>query len=60
MSSRHVAHFADRISEWARRLSRVESVVGAWVEVQRSWAQMESIFLGSEDIKDQLPDDCER
>ncbi|GFU22117.1 dynein heavy chain 17, axonemal [Trichonephila clavipes] len=60
MSSKHVAHFLDRITDWVRKLSRVESVIGAWVDVQRAWSQMESIFMGSEDIKEQLPEDCDR
>ncbi|XP_054720541.1 dynein axonemal heavy chain 11-like [Uloborus diversus] len=60
MSSKHVAHFFDHITEWVRKLTRVESVIMAWVDVQRAWSQMESIFMGSEDIKDQLPEDCER
>ncbi|KAF8787223.1 Dynein beta chain like protein [Argiope bruennichi] len=60
MSSKHVAHFLDRITEWVRKMSRVETVIGAWVDVQRAWSQMESIFMGSEDIKEQLPEDCER
>ncbi|GFQ87879.1 dynein beta chain, ciliary [Trichonephila clavata] len=60
MSSKHVAHFLDCITDWVRKLSRVESVIGAWVDVQRAWSQMESIFMGSEDIKEQLPEDCDR
>ncbi|KAG8180011.1 hypothetical protein JTE90_020966 [Oedothorax gibbosus] len=60
MSSKHVAHFLDRISAWVGRMGRVEAVIGAWVDVQRAWSQMESIFMGSEDIREQLPEDCER
>lgn len=43
MSSKHVAHFMDRITDWVRKMSRVESVIGAWVDVQRAWSQMEVI-----------------
>ncbi|XP_042895579.2 dynein beta chain, ciliary [Parasteatoda tepidariorum] len=60
MTSKHVAHFLDNITEWVKKLSQVESVTGIWVDVQRAWSQMESIFMGSEDIREQLPEDCER
>ena len=35
-------------------------VVGRWSEVQRTWAYLESIFMGSEDIRIQLPEDVQR
>lgn len=31
-----------------------------WVNVSRSWASLESIFLASADIRSQLPDDTKR
>lgn len=30
------------------------------MEVQRTWSHLESIFTESEDIRRQLPEDCER
>jgi dynein heavy chain len=31
-----------------------------WFDVQRTWSHLESIFIGSEDIRKQLPIDSER
>ena len=30
------------------------------LEVQRTWSHLESIFVGSEDIRNQLPEDSKR
>jgi len=35
-------------------------VITIWFEVQRTWSHLESIFIGSEDIRRQLPEDSER
>ena len=35
-------------------------VIGLWFDVQRTWSHLESIFVGSEDIRKQLPIDSER
>ncbi len=31
-----------------------------WFDVQRTWSHLESIFIGSEDIRKQLPVDSQR
>ena len=35
-------------------------VITLWFDVQRTWSHLESIFVGSEDIRQQLPMDSER
>jgi dynein heavy chain len=35
-------------------------VVTILMEVQRTWSHLESIFIGSEDIRNQLPEDSKR
>ena len=35
-------------------------VIVLWMEVQRTWSYLESIFIGSEDIRKQLPEDSDR
>lgn len=37
-----------------------DSVISIWFEVQRTWSHLESIFIGSEDIRNQLPEDSKR
>lgn len=58
MSSKYVAHFLDQVSSWQSKLSVADSVMSIWFEVQRAWAHLESIFIGSEDIRSQLTEVC--
>ncbi|KAI8033578.1 hypothetical protein M5D96_013666 [Drosophila gunungcola] len=37
-----------------------DQIIGSWFEVQRKWQYLESIFIGSEDIRSQLPEDSKR
>ena len=38
----------------------VDQVIVSWFDVQRTWSHLESIFIGSEDIRKQLPVDSQR
>ena len=58
MGNRFMGFFEATITEWKGKLGTVRSVLEVWLEVQRSWTQLESIFLASEDIREQLPE-CE-
>ncbi|KAG7250643.1 hypothetical protein CRUP_002008, partial [Coryphaenoides rupestris] len=60
MSSKYINHFLEEVSTWQRRLSVADSVISIWFEVQRTWTHLESIFIGSEDIRSQLPEDSKR
>uniref|UniRef100_H0Z5T6 Dynein axonemal heavy chain 17 n=1 Tax=Taeniopygia guttata TaxID=59729 RepID=H0Z5T6_TAEGU len=60
MSSKYIAFFLEEVSAWQRKLSTTDSVLSLWFEVQRTWSHLESIFLGSEDIRAQLPQDSKR
>jgi len=55
-----VDFFRDRVLHWQSTLGTVEDVLKVWVNVSRSWAALESIFLASADIRSQLPDDTKR
>ena len=60
MTSKYIAFFLEEVSGWQKRLSTVDQVIGIWFEVQRTWSHLESIFIGSADIRNQLPDDSKR
>ena len=60
MTSKYIAYFLEEVSTWQSRLSTADSVIQIWFEVQRTWSHLESIFIGSEDIRNQLPDDSKR
>ncbi|CAK8676513.1 unnamed protein product [Clavelina lepadiformis] len=60
MTSKYIAYFLDQVSSWQKSLSTADSVVTIWFEVQRTWSYLEAIFIGSEDIRSQLPEDSKR
>ena len=60
MTSKYIAHFLDEVSGWQKKLSTTDSVMTIWFEIQRAWSHLESIFIGSEDIRNQLPEDSKR
>ena len=60
MSSKYIAFFHKEVSEWQKKLSTSDQVISTYMDVQRTWSHLESIFIGSEDIRRQLPEDSER
>lgn len=55
MMSKYIAFFLEDVSGWQKKLSTADAVISAWFHVQRTWSHLESIFMGSEDIRAQLP-----
>lgn len=55
-AGKSVEYFRERLLHWLSSLKTVESVLGVWIKVQRNWRRLETIFLASEDIRSQLPD----
>ncbi|NXL65574.1 DYH9 protein, partial [Chordeiles acutipennis] len=60
MTSKYIAFFLEEVSAWQKKLSTMDSIISLWFEVQRTWSHLESIFIGSEDIRAQLPEDSKR
>ena len=60
ITSKYIGHFLEEVSLWQKKLSVSDSVISIWFEVQRTWSHLESIFIGSEDIRNQLPEDSKR
>lgn len=56
LQSTHVHYFLSEVSDWQRRLTVADAVLRMWLEVQRTWAHLERIFMGSGDISQQLPE----
>jgi dynein heavy chain, axonemal len=53
LSSKYVRPLLDEVRRWETRLGLIGEVVAAWMNVQRKWMYLESIFA-SEDIRHQL------
>ncbi|XP_075210990.1 dynein heavy chain at 93AB [Lycorma delicatula] len=60
ITSKFIAHFLEEVSAWQQKLSVADQVITIWFEVQRTWMHLESIFMSSEDIRKQLPQDSAR
>jgi dynein heavy chain len=62
--SKYVAgnqNFHDQVSLWQNKLGAVDQTVRTtWLEVQTKWVGLEPIFIGSADIRVQLPQDSKR
>lgn len=46
--------FEEQIAQWDDKLQKVRITLDVWIDVQRKWVYLESIFLGSSDIKEML------
>ena len=60
MASRFVRPFLDDVSFWEKRLSLIGEAIEVWMVVQRKWMSLESIFVGSDNIRLQLPQEAKR
>ncbi|XP_007888401.2 dynein axonemal heavy chain 11-like [Callorhinchus milii] len=60
LTSKYVEYFVTDVSSWQKKLILSDTVISIWMEVQQTWAHLQSIFTGSEDIRNQLPEDSKR
>jgi len=58
LHSKQAKFFHEQVLALQAQLTRADSVLLLWLEVQRTWAHLESIFMGSEDIQHQLPEEA--
>ena len=54
---KYVEFFIDIVEDWREKLGRVDTVVNEWLKVQKNWRILVNIFIGSDDIRQQLPED---
>ncbi|KAH6585239.1 hypothetical protein BASA61_006967 [Batrachochytrium salamandrivorans] len=59
-ASRFVTAFLPAVQQWEKILSHIGEVTEVWMTVQRKWMYLESIFIGSGDIRLQLPEEASR
>ena len=60
LESKYIAYFFDEVTNWQQKLNNADATINAWFRVQRAWMHLESIFIGSEDIRSQLPEETKR
>ncbi|KAK9868729.1 hypothetical protein WJX84_008574 [Apatococcus fuscideae] len=59
MTSKFVRPFSEEVHKWETRLSLVSECLEVWLNVQRKWMYLETIF-SLDDICNQLPQEAQR
>ena len=57
LSSKFISHFVDHVVAWKSRMSTADMVLQLLTDVQRTWSNLEAIFIATDDIRTQLPDE---
>ncbi|CDI86634.1 hypothetical protein EPH_0074210 [Eimeria praecox] len=60
MVSKFFATFETEVTKWQKLLATIGDVTQMMREVQRSWTFLENLFLCSEEVKRELPQEAER
>ena len=55
-----MGEFVDLVHHWDQTLNLVNETIDVWIQTQRKWQYLESIFIGAEDIRLQLPDEAKK
>jgi len=55
-SSRYIATFEKEVERWTKSLSNITEILTVSSEVQRNWAYLENLFLHSDEVKKELPE----
>jgi len=59
-ASRFLSTFEDQVLYWQKTLANIYDVSTLISEVQRSWAFLENLFIYSDEVKKELPEDSDR
>jgi len=59
-SSRYIATFESEVERWVKSLANITDVLTISAEVQRNWAYLENLFLYSDEVKKELPEQAKR
>ena len=59
LSSKFISHFVDDVITWKSQMSTADMVLQLLTEVQRTWSNLEAIFIGTDDIRVQLTQETE-
>jgi dynein heavy chain len=60
LANRFVKQFLEEVSGWQQALSNVSDVFLLFGEIQRTWSYLEPLFIHSEEVKRELPEDAKR
>ncbi len=57
--NKYKAHYEQRIVDWRKYLNEINEVWVALSDTQKTWTFLESLFIGSDEIKRELPNETE-
>ncbi|GET87016.1 dynein heavy chain, putative [Leishmania tarentolae] len=60
LSDRFVEYFYEKVLSWQKDLGLVDTCTTKWMDIQRQWQNLFPIFVLSEDIKEQLPNEAKQ
>ena len=60
MASRYLATFEEAVTGWLKSLGTISEVMGCLADIQRVWAYLEPLFIGSDEVRRELPADAAR
>ncbi len=60
LGSRYVKQFETEVTEWKKSLDTIAEVIGFLWRVQQIWSYLEPLFIHSEEVKKELPEDAKR
>lgn len=58
--SKYIAYFEKIVERWKIDLGSIYEVVGLLIDVQKSWSFLENLFIHSEEVKKELPNESEQ
>jgi len=56
-NNKHAGAFKQQIFDLEQEMNLIMEIIEVWIEVQKKWMYLESIFIGSEDIRQKLPEE---
>ena len=60
MASKYLATFETEIRGWQKKLATIADVITVSAEIQRTWSYLENLFIYSDEVKKELPEDAKR
>jgi dynein heavy chain len=60
MASRYFPTFETEITHWQKSLAMVSEVLLQLTDIQRKWSYLEPLFIGSDEVRKELPEDATR
>lgn len=60
MASRYLAQFEAEVTRWQQELATTNDVFLLLQEIQRTWSYLEPLFIHSDEVKRELPEDAVR